>query len=208
MTDSVATEDPGDEVRQAAAAALADVNALGATGEDRTVLLEALLQARLGGFAPTKVPAVPVDNQPVTTNPAKVAAPVADGDVLGMIEVATKVDRDTLELIYAVENGTPQVVVSAKKVPANKSLATRHLAQLVAAARQAAGLEEWTTVGTIRTVVQEYNKLDSSNFAASIKEMDEVCLIRGNGQKREVKVTKPGFEMTGDLIRQIAGVES
>jgi hypothetical protein len=208
MTNHVATDSTGDEVRQAAAAALADVDALEATGEDRKILLKALLHARLMGSTPAQVAAAPVGQVSSSAGPATVAPPVAEGDVLGMIGAAMKVDRDTLELVYAVENGEPQVVVSAKKLPANKSLAAKHLAQLVAAARQAAGLEEWTQVGTIRTVVQEYGRLDSGNFASSIKEMDKVCLIRGSGLKREVKVTKPGFEMTGDLIREIAGAVS
>lgn len=208
MTNHVATDDPGDDIRHAAAAALADVDALEATGEDRKILLRAILQARLVGSVPVGVAASPVPTTSVPSDPATAAAPVGDGDVLGMIEAATKVERDTLELIYAVEDGKPQVVVSAKKVPANKSLAARHLAQLVAAARQAAGVEEWTSVGTIRAVVQDYGKLDSSNFASSIKEMDRVCLIRGKGLQRELKVTKPGFEMTGDLIREIARADS
>ena len=99
------------------------------------------------------------------------------------------------------------VVISAKKLAQNKALAARQLGQLVAAARQVVGIEEWTSVSTIRKVVTDYGRLDSGNFASTIQQMDNVAVIRGKGQSREVKITKPGLEATADLIKGIAGVE-
>jgi len=97
---------------------------------------------------------------------------------------------------------------SAKKLPPNKALAARQLGQLVAAARQVVGIEEWTSVSTIRKVVTDYGRLDGGNFAATIQQMaDNVAVIRGKGQSREVKITKPGLEATADLIKGLAGVE-
>jgi hypothetical protein len=78
----------------------------------------------------------------------------------------------------------------------------------VAAARQVVGIEEWTSVSTIRKVVTDYGRLDGGNFAATIQQMaDNVAVIRGKGQSRVVKITKPGLEATADLIKGIAGVE-
>ena len=197
------------DLRQAAAAALADVDALAVTGDDRNIVLKALLQARLGGFTPTVPKSDAEGGQiPNLSNSGGTPEVIQDGDVLGKISVALKVDRDTLELIYALQDGEPHVVVSAKKISNNKALAVRQLGQLIAAARQLAGLEEWTSANTIRKVVQDYGRLDGANFAASIQQMDNVAVIRGKGQQREVKISKPGIQATVDLIKGIAGTDS
>jgi hypothetical protein len=196
-------------MRAAAAAALADVDALGVSGDDRTIILEALLRARLDGFAPA---AAPVQATQIPDGGGGAGGhgdrlQVQDGDVLGKIAAGLKIDRDAVELVYALQDGEPNVVVSAKKIASNKSLGTRQLGQLVAAARQIAGLDEWTGAGTIRPVAFDYGRLDPSNFAASLQQMDDVALIRGKGQQREVKITKPGLESTGDLVKSLIGGE-
>lgn len=203
MTTATETNASADAVRQAAAAALADVNALEVEGEDRKIVLKALLEARLGGSAPVSpaLAARPAPNG--TTQDAPQA--VATDDVMGRVGAALKVDRDTLDLVYALQDGEPHVVISAKKITQNKAHAARQLGQLVAAARQAAGLEEWTSVSTIRKIVSDYGRLDSGNFASAIQQMDSVAVIRGKGQQREVKITKPGMEATAELINTLAG---
>jgi hypothetical protein len=205
MSASTEIATTGDEVRQAAAAALADVNALAVEGEDRKIVLKALLDARLGrsALAPAAFNGVAAS---VSNGAAAPAAPaVASGDVVDKMSAVLKVDRDTLDLVYALQEGEPHVVVSAKKIAPNKALAARQLGHLVAAARQAAGLEEWTSAATIRKVVTDYGRLDSGNFASAIQQMDNVAVIRGKGQQREVKITKPGMEAAGELIKSLAG---
>lgn len=205
MTAVTDTEASGDAVRQAAAAALADVNALQVEGEDRKIVLKALLEARLVGSVPAS-PALAVASRPVSNGTKQDAPqPVASDDVMERVGAALKVDRDTLDLVYALQDGEPHVVISAKKVAQNKAHAARQLGQLVAAARQAAGLEEWTSVSTIRKIVSDYGRLDSGNFAAAIQQMDSVAVIRGKGQQREVKITRPGMEATTELINTLAG---
>lgn len=209
MMASIETDLLSSNMRQATVAALADVDALGITGEDRNIVLKALLQARLDELTPT----APSDNGKSrrTPPPAPAKEPgeiIEDGDVLDKMAVALKVSRDTLELVYALQDGEPHVVVSPKKIAANKSQAARQLGQLVAAARQIAGLEEWTSVTVIRKLAQDYGRLDSNNFAASIQQMDNVAVIRGKAQQREVKITKPGYEDTTALIASITGTDS
>lgn len=143
----------------------------------------------------------------------QVAAPISaqevePGDLIGAMGAKLKIERDTLELVYAVDDGVPQVVVSSKKISSNKSVGTRQLGQLVAAGRQLVGIEEWTAAGTIRKVVADYGRLDSSNFAATLQQLENVALVRGKGQQREIKITKPGFENTADMIKSLAGSDS
>jgi hypothetical protein len=210
MTTTTAGGAVEDRIRQAAAAALADVDALGAEGEDRKILLRAILQARLP-LSPVQTSGPPTsaistaDGQPA----AKVSTPAMDPeDPIARICSALNVDRDLIDLVYAIQDGEPHVVVSAKKIAQNKSQGARELAQLIAAARQACGLDEWTSVGTIRKVVSDYGRLDSANFSTSIQQMDKVALIRGKGQQRELKITKPGFEATAELVRALAGSDA
>jgi hypothetical protein len=207
MTSTETEEQEGDAIRRAAAAALADVNALAVQGDDRRIILKALLDARLGVSEP--VSGKHTSGQPANGHNLNLQLPAPGGvdDVIGMLSAGLKVDRDTLELIYAQQDGEPHVVISAKKLPQNKALAARQLGQLVAAARQVVGIEEWTSVSKIRKVVTDYGRLDSGNFAATIQQMDNVAVIRGKGQSREVKITKPGLEATADLIKGLAGVE-
>jgi hypothetical protein len=208
MTNSPETNPPSDGLRQAAAAALADVDALALSGDDRNTVLGILLKARLGGSAPP-TPAGNGDakDKGKGENNHVIQDAVADGDLIGKISAALKLDRDLVELVYAAQDGEPTVVVSAKKIASNKAEGTRQLAQLVSAARQITGLEEWTSSATIRPVVTNFGRLNVSNFAATLQQMDNVALIRGKGQQREVKITKPGIENTADLVKSLVGTE-
>lgn len=198
----------GDPIRRAVATALKDLTALNVREDERSIVLRAVLDARLGKLLGNSAPA-PLVSQPQTNGRgATPPEPVAEGDVLGAISSALRVDRDTVELVYAAKDGEPQLVVPSKRLQQNKAQAARQLGQLVAAARQVAGLEEWTAAGAIRKVVEDYGKLDSSNFAATIQQMDNVAVIRGKGAQREIKITKPGLENTADLVRSLAGAES
>jgi hypothetical protein len=192
----------GVALRTAAAAALADTDAVGATGADRTIVLTALLSARLSGSVVNAASSPSAEAPTVqTVNPSTIAT----NDVIGSIALAMAIEGELLDLVYDVRDREPHIVISAKRLSDNKSLATRQLAQLLAAGRQAAGVEEWTSVNTIRGVVQDYGRLDSNNFASSIQQMDKVCLTRGKGVSREIKVTRPGIESTAELIRSLIG---
>lgn len=126
---------------------------------------------------------------------------------MGRVSGALRVTLDVAELVFAEQDGAPHLVISSKRIAQNKAKAARQIAQLIAAARQSAGLEEWTSVGTIRQVVSDYGRLDSSNFAASLQQMDDVAVLRGKGLQREIKITRPGIEATAELVRSLAGVE-
>lgn len=206
MTTDAEIDSPSSDLRQAAAAAIADVDALGLSGDDRNTVLQALLKARLGGFAPRAL-AGNRDQMGKEETDYVIQGPVEEGDVIGKISAVLKLDRDLVELVYAVQDGEPMVVVSAKKIASNKAEGTRQLAQLISAARQIVGLEEWTSSATIRQVVTDFGRLNVGNFAAALQRMDEVALTRGKGQQREIRITKPGIENTADLIKSLVGSE-
>lgn len=192
-----------DGIRAAAAAALADVDALGAEGEDRRIILKHMLHVRLPIAGGVSAAVAPAQVQSRVGTPAPVD--LDDTDVIGKIAAALKLDRDLLELVYSEKDGQPELVLAAKRLAPNKAQAARQLAQLISVARQAAGLEEWTSTAPIRKVVTDYGKMDSSNFASTIQQMDKVAVLRGKGLQREVKITRPGLENTAELIRSLVG---
>ncbi|MFI5587178.1 hypothetical protein ACIA5G_19170 [Amycolatopsis sp. NPDC051758] len=197
----------GDAVRLAAAQALADVEALRLTGDDRRIVLRELLKARLGGFKAVEphLPSGDSGGEGVSRDMGGFEG--SNGDLIDKISRVLMVDRDTLEVVYACKDDELQVVVSTKRLAPNKALATRQLAQLVSAGRQAAGVDEWTAAAVIRNVVSDYGRLDVNNFAATLTQMDNVAVVRGKGQQREVKITRPGLEGTADLVKELAGVD-
>jgi len=182
-------------------ATIAELEPMNLAPSDRGIVLQALLRARLAGG--TFAQAIPVPGG--SGNPRSPIQPAAEGDVVGKLAIALQISTDKLELVYDVVDGAPALVVSAKKISTNKSTAARQLGQLIAAARQIAGIEDWTSANVIRKVVQDYGRLDGSNFAASLQQMENVAVLRGKGASREVKITKPGIESTAELIKSIAG---
>jgi hypothetical protein len=132
----------------------------------------------------------------------------ADGNA-GMARVAERLDIDVEAIaeVFDDANGELQIIVAPSKMPSNKSGATKLLALLVAAGRQAGGYDEgWTPSAVIRDVCRDYGKLDSANFATALAGMKDEFSFRGKGQGREVKVTRPGFELAARHIRRLTGV--
>lgn len=197
-----------DGFRDAAAASLEDVDALGANGDDRKIILEALLKARLLGAEPTTGQTRQTSGR-APGEPGRAATPSdsADDDVVGRIGAALGLDRDIVEQVFSETDGEPILVVSSRKISQNKAQAAREIAQLIAAARQAAGLGEWTSVRIIRAIVADYGRLDGGNFATSLQQLEDVAVLRGKGQQREIKVTRQGVEAVTDMVRVLAGAE-
>lgn len=127
------------------------------------------------------------------------------GSELGRIASKLEIDEDATEATFDLDEGEIRLSVPARKFNAQKSRATKEIALLVAAGRQAAGVEERTEVGVVREVVSDYGKLDPPNFATTIREMDEEFNISGSGQRRRVKVNRKGFERAGQLIKELQG---
>jgi len=214
MTSAVENLDPTDplsaRLRNAASAAVADVDAVGVDGPDRQVMLGVLLAARLGllaGNVPSAGDKSHADEMSAGGAPSAGASLTAlpapaEGDLVGRIAAALKIDRDVADLIYDVKDGELGYVLSARRLATDKSNATRQLAQVVAAGRQAAGLEEWTPASVVREVVNDYGKLDGANFASYINKLDKdnACLLRDKGVNRQIKVTRSGIESIADVL--------
>ena len=106
-----------------------------------------------------------------------------------------------------LDGGTVELVLPPSRFAPAKARATEQIALLVAAARQAAGLDEdgWTSVERIRDACENFKRYDSGNFASAIKGMDDVFTVRGSGRDRRVRMTAPAWQRAKELLSDLVG---
>jgi hypothetical protein len=137
-----------------------------------------------------------------------VGVPARTETILRKIASRLKLADDVVREVFHEEDGTIDIVVSPTRFHVQKSKATKELALLVAAGRQAAALEEFTSVAAIRPVVENFKRYDPPNFSTTISEMTTEFNHRGTGRKKEVRVSKPGWEAATALVTRLGGAES
>lgn len=184
--------------RAAAAAAIADADYLNLADNDRTVVLKALVDARLA-----QVEAAPPSTTENGSAPSEERLDGSDGEVLTGLGRALGLDLEVIEQVYSVIDGEPVLVVPPSKLPGDKSGATRTICQLLAAARQLADVEDWSSASVLRAIVTEFGAFDQNNFAAHMRSLGDIAVFRGQGRAREMRITRPGIEATRALIRSL-----
>jgi hypothetical protein len=131
----------------------------------------------------------------------------ASNGPLDRVATRLRVDKAVVADVFDDSDGGIDVIVAPRKLDPAKARATKQLALLVVAARQAAELEEWTDVDEIRRLAEDYKKYDSANFASAIKEMQDDFRFKRVGRKISVKLGRPGWERAAEMIRRLAGDE-
>jgi hypothetical protein len=126
---------------------------------------------------------------------------------LDRVAARLRLDRAIVADVFDASDGTIEVIVAPRKLDATKARATKQLALLVVAARQAADLEEWTDVDEVRRFAEDYKKYDSANFASAIKEMQDDFRFKQVGRKITVKLGRPGWDRAAELVRRLGGEE-
>lgn len=127
-------------------------------------------------------------------------------DPLDRIVSRLAIGRDTASQIYYVDDEEVEIIVGQGKLAKKSGTATKQLALLVVAGRQAVGVDkDWTSVDRIRRWCEHYKRLDAPNFAAQIKGMSDLFSFRGSPMKRELRMTKPAWERATELIKELAG---
>lgn len=125
---------------------------------------------------------------------------------LELISQRMKIPLEVTQDLFYLEGDLLGVTLPTQRLDRSKKSATKQIALIVAAGRQAAELEEWTATAMLRETCEDYGKLDTPNFAATIASMDDVFQTRGKGQARAVRVRRPGFERAKELVVDLLGV--
>jgi hypothetical protein len=139
------------------------------------------------------------------------AQPAAGGEekTLDRIAAQLKAGRDAVGEVYHVDGDDLQLSLAPSRFASGKGPATREIALLVAAGRQAGGWDtDWTESSVIRQICDNKGKLDDANFAATLRRMGEVFGFSGSGQSLKVKVNREGKEHAAALILGLAGGEA
>jgi hypothetical protein len=147
------------------------------------------------------------------SNRAKLAQPHSTAKVSGgdgaLTKIATRfgVESGQVAEVFVERDGEVRLAVGTRALSTGKAPATKEIALLIAGARQACEVEEWTSVNVIRDWCKEYGRYDSANFGSAIASMEDLFQFSGKGQKREVKLRQPAWEDAGDIIRRMVGGE-
>jgi hypothetical protein len=128
--------------------------------------------------------------------------PAVDGPALERIASKVSVSADALADVYHESSGEVELIVGVGKLSSKSASATKEIALLLAAGRQGAG-EEWTDLAMVRAVCEQYKKLDTKNFAAAMKEMEDVFTFTGGPRTRKVKMTRPAWDRAKSLIEKV-----
>lgn len=129
----------------------------------------------------------------------------SEGSILMNISNKLKIEPQLLEELFYVEDDEVKIIIASGKLDSSNAGATKQLSLLVAGARQVGGLEDWTGNDIIRDVCQYFNKYDAANFAKTLAGMEDVFSFKGKGQKREVKINRPGQEKFKKIILELVG---
>lgn len=128
------------------------------------------------------------------------------GDSVTKIARRMGVEPGALAYIYDIEDDGVTLVVQRSKLSRDKANASREVALLYTAARQAGGFDSgYTPSSEIRQRVSDMGVLDPNNFGPKLAAMRDWFAIKGNGQKREFKVTQHGYEEAGRIVRRVVG---
>lgn len=149
-----------------------------------------------------------VDRLPVAAEPEPESRPISQspgGDIFDRISAKLQVDRDLVADIYYENDGDLGISVPSSRLARSTTAGAKQLALLVAAGRQASGLDEqWTQSEQLREICQYFGKFDTGNFGKTLASMDDVFQLKGKGVSREVRVKQPGFEQAAELVRSLS----
>jgi hypothetical protein len=194
------------QVTQILRQALAAVKDAGVPPELQPTALEKAVDLLAGAGASTGSPPL-AQTEPVRREPG---GTIGGGAVpLDMIAEGLGLSREVVEEVYHYDaDDGLKIVLGTTRFARAMSAATKQLALLLAAGRQAAGIEEWTSFTDIRELAKEFGRFDSANFSTTIKDMPDAFMFKGSTTSdRSVKVNRRGREDAAAMITVLTGGE-
>lgn len=126
-------------------------------------------------------------------------------DLIQKIATKLDLDRELVDETFEVVDGDIRMTIARTKLESSRTGGTKQIAVLLAAARQAAGLEEKTRADIIRAVADEYGKYDSANFSTTLHELGDYFGFSGTSRARELKVKRAGYDEAAASITRLRG---
>lgn len=149
----------------------------------------------------------PAQTEPLSVRqvdaPTLGTAPTGDSPA-AMLAARLGVSYEDITEVFSFGEKGPELIVGSGKIPPQAAAAAKDIAILIAAARQGIALEEWTAFSDIRDACSQYGRLDSNNFATTMKELDPYFSFRSpSPRRREVKLNRPGWEKAAASVKRL-----
>lgn len=195
-----------DSARHVLVAALKDVEEADVPDDLREIAFAKAFELRAGTVR--SVPATSAGGTPgeAAAVPATHGRLDGHGDSLARVAQRLGISPETVAEVFDVHEGEIELIIPAGKLASRVATATKQIALLVAGGRQAAGIEDWTSLDKIRDVCVYFRRIDSGNFAKTVREMDEVFNFRNpSPRKIQVRLARPGWELVADEVRRLGG---
>lgn len=113
-----------------------------------------------------------------------------------------KISPEDVQHIFDASEEEPQLALSIRHLADAKSHATREIALLVAGALTALGLQ--TTTTHIRTVTDDYGKLDGPNFMTTLTSLEELSVLgKPRSTNRVIRMKVAGVEAAQTIAQRI-----
>lgn len=188
--------EPSAKIIEALKAAVAAVEAAKVPKDLRVAAFNAAFYG--SGTAPSTSGAVTPESPP--------AKPPSPADVSSSVEqIAAKLELDAglVGLVYDVDEDGVHLTVKRDSLSDTNKTAQQEVTYLLAAARQALGLDEWTLTKMVLTAAHDRGVHDT-NVSKAIAALDgEGLRFRGPKTKREMKMNAVGFTKAAEIVKRI-----
>jgi hypothetical protein len=115
-------------------------------------------------------------------------------------------DEEVLEIYHFTEEGDIELVIENKDVPSVAAQAIKQIAKLYAGGRQAAGIENTTSVEAIRNVCENgYKVVDKKNFSTYINGLGAKFRVEGSGTEQKVQLINGAYGAVGEIAKLYLG---
>jgi hypothetical protein len=196
----------GDELANAIERAVKAVDAAAVPEDLREIAFTKALESTLGiaAGAPTVTPSSG-GGSGAGTGTITSEGPRRPTDRVGTIAAKCGVGADRVAKVLEEDGDELHIIVPRSRFDSAKKRAMQQVALLIAAGRQAAGIDEdATSLVVIKERCDEVGVLDDGNFSRHMAEKRDGVRIKGGDRKRELKVNGAGFEAAGKLISTLA----
>lgn len=128
------------------------------------------------------------------------------GDVFARIADKLAVTKEQAAHVFDIDEDGVHLTVPHAAFESKKRTAMQQVMRVVAAARQAIDLEEFTATKVLRAACEDRGVLDSGNFASALAAIDgDGVRVKGTGPSRAIKLNAKGYAVAGEIVKQLAG---
>lgn len=164
-------------------------------------VLDHLLKTADGDQATeARPPAPPVNDAP----PPADGAFASEQQRIDAVAEYFGIDPEQVLDIFDLSDEDPRLTISSSKLPDGKARSTREIALLITGARTALGRDTNTEI--IRKFADDYGRLDSPHFMATLDQMPQLSLLgKRRSSNRAVRMKFLGAEESRKLAQRLIG---